>query len=165
VSLVAEHLVRLLRERMPADASADLDAYATRAAALDDDRSAEVKRAYVCARWAVDVAAGAHSPVVGVAVRAGEAVKEFGEAVWAELGADVENVVARLFPGKTGAQILGTWVGVGGTEEAPGTGASPLVGPEIAWVLEAVEVAERVAERGGWDAVPWRRLVDDVLSG
>jgi len=166
VSFVAEHLVRLLRQRLPADpgAQADLDAYAQRAEALGDDRGDEVKRAYACARWAVDVAAGAHTPLVGVAVRAGEAVKEFGEAVWAELGADIENVVARLFPGKSGAHVLGTWVGVQDAEQAPGTGASPLMGPEIAWVLEAVEVAGRVAERGGWDAVPWRRLVDEVVS-
>ncbi len=164
MSFVAEHLVRLLRERLPGGDAPALDAYQARAAALDDDRSAEVRRAYACARWAVDTAAGARSPVVGMAVRAGEAVKEFGEAVWAELGADIENVVARLFPGKSGAQLLGTWVGVQGVDQAPGTGASPLVGPEIAWVLEAVEVAEKVAARDGWDAVPWRRLVEDALS-
>ncbi len=164
MSFVAEHLVRLLRERLPEGADAELDAYAQRAEALDDDRAQEVRRAYACARWAVDTAAAAHSPVVGVAVRAGEAVKEFGAAVWAELGADIENVVARLFPGKTGAQVLGTWVGVQGVDQAPGTGASPLVGPEIAWVLESVEVAEKIAARDGWDAVPWRSLIEDALS-
>jgi hypothetical protein len=164
VSVVAEHLVRLLRDRLPEDAHAELDAYASRAAALEDDRAAEVRRAYACARWAVDTAGAPHSPAAGVAVRAGVAVKELGGAVWAELGADIENVVARLFPGKTGAHVLGTFVGVEGVDQAPGTGASPLVGPEIAWVLEAVEVADRVGSRDGWDAVPWRRLVDAVLS-
>jgi len=164
VSVVAEHLVGQLGERLPTGDAADLAAYRQRAAALDDDRANEVRRAYACAHWAVDVAAGARHPVVGVAVRAGEAVKELGEAVWAELGADVENLVARLFPGRAGAQVLGTWVGVEGVDRAPGTGASPLVGPEIAWVREAVEVADKVAARDGWDAVPWRRLLEDVLG-
>jgi hypothetical protein len=165
VSFVAEHLVAALRARLPAAAGPELDAYEDRARTLDGDRHSELRRAYACARWAVDVAAApTRSALAGVAVRAGEAVREIGKTVWAELGADIENVVARLFPGKTGAAYLGMWVGVNDPEQAPGTGASPLVGPEMAWVLEAVEVAEKAAEVEGWDAVPWRRLLDDVLS-
>jgi hypothetical protein len=165
VSLVAEHLVSALRTRLPATAGPELDAYEERARALGGDRRAELRRAYACARWAVDVAAEpAHSAVAGVAVRAGEAVKEIGQAVWAELGADIDGIVARLFPGRTGASVLGTFVGADDPERAPGSGASPLVGPEMAWVLEAVDVAKGVAEVDGWDAVPWRRLVDEVLS-
>ena len=166
MSFVAEHLVAALRTRLPSGGEAELADYERRARALDGDRRAELRRAYACARWAVDVAAEpAHSAVVGAAVRAGEAVRELGQTVWAELGADIENVVARLFPGKTGASILGTWVGVDNPGQAPGTGASPLVGPEIAWVLEAVDVADKVAAVEGWDAVPWRALLDQVLNG
>jgi len=166
VSFVAEHLVTALRTRLPSSAGAELDDYERRAGALDGDRRAELRRAYACARWAVDVAAEpAHSAIVGAAVRAGEAVREIGQTVWAELGADIENVVARLFPGKTGASYLGMWVGVDDPQHAPGTGASPLVGPEIAWVLEAVDVADKIAALEGWDAVPWRDLLDEVLSG
>ena len=166
MSFVAEHLVTALRTRLPSSAGAELDDYERRAGALDGDRRAELRRAYACARWAVDVAAEpAHSTIVGAAVRAGEAVREIGQTVWAELGADIENVVARLFPGKTGAAYLGMWVGVSDPEQAPGTGASPLVGPEMAWVLEAVDVADKIAALEGWDAVPWRGLLDEVLSG
>jgi hypothetical protein len=166
VSLIAEHLITALRKRLPADAGPELDAYEQRARALGDDRRAELKRAYACARWSVDVVGDpARSGLVADVTRAAEAVKEIGQAVWAQLGADVENIVARLFPGKTGADYLGMWVGVENPAQAPGTGASPLVGPEIAWVVEAVEVAEKVAESDGWDAVPWRRLLDEVVSG
>jgi len=31
-------------------------------------------------------------------------------------------------------------------------------------VLEAVDVAAKVAALDGWDAVPWQRLVEDVLT-
>jgi hypothetical protein len=165
VSLIAEHLVNGFRTILPVEAGPELDAYAERARALPEDRRAEMKRAYACARWSVDmVAAPTNSALVADAERAVEAVKQLGQAVWAELGADIENIVARLFPGKTGASYLGMWVGVDQPDQAPGHGASPLIGPEIAWVVEAVDVAEKVAEEDGWDAVPWRRLLDEVLS-
>ncbi len=165
MSLIAEHVVSGFRKIVPPDAGADLDAYEERARVLDDDRRAEFKRAYACARWSVDmVAEPAHSALVADAERAAEAVKSLGQAVWAELGADIENVVARLFPGKTGASYLGMWLGVDQADQAPGTGASPLVGPEIAWVIEALEVARKVAAEDGWDAVPWRALLDEVVS-
>jgi hypothetical protein len=35
---------------------------------------------------------------------------------------------------------------------------------ELTWVDDAVKVAQAVAEKSGWDAVPWERLLEELIA-
>lgn len=55
-----------------------------------------------------------------------------------------------------------TWAGVRFGSIVPN---SPVVTDvELEWVDAALRTARQVAERSGWDAVPWEQLVDDLIA-
>ena len=123
---------------MPEEERAKLKPYADRAAHAGSGNAAEWHRAYRCAKWAEEVVSvPENNHLVGEAHRALEAVKEIEQSIGAELG----NVIELPF----------------------GWSVSPEFELEIAWVYEAVHVAEKVAAKVGWDQVPWQGLVEDLL--
>ncbi len=118
--------------------SEELAPYRAGAAKLGSDERAEWRRAFVCARWAVDVASQpGHGHLAHILSTSHEAVRLFGDAVATE--------TERLVP------------------EA-GWRVSAQFAAEIAWVDEACRLAGEVAREHGWEAVPWRRLVESVLA-
>lgn len=145
-SFVAMHLIDGLRKSLPEDRLQGLVPYEQRAASLGSDPSDERRRAYECAKWAAAMVADPSRPgVVRFAEKALEAVKEALKAVDAELGAELDRIVAVVF-------------------RMPEVDGSPDDAPELAWVVEAVTVAQKVAATDGWDAVPWERLLDTVCE-
>jgi hypothetical protein len=145
-SFVATHLIDGLRKSLPKEELSRLEPYEGRAATLGSEPAQERRRAFECARWAADVVADpARSAFVRFAEKALEAVKEAVKAVDAEVGADLDHVVATVF-------------------RTPQLDGAPGEAPELAWVVEAVTVAQRVAEDAGWAAVPWERLLETVCA-
>lgn len=87
-----------------------------------------------CARWAVAVADGADHGASGV-VQGLKAVVE---------------------------ELHDTWQGVRFGSIVAG---SPVVTDvEIKWVDDAVRTAVEVAEKKGWDAVPWEQLIEELVA-
>jgi hypothetical protein len=138
-SFMITHLVQGLSHVMPEAEQAKLGPYSERAAHAGSDKTAEWHRAYKCAKWAEQiVSVPAHHHLVAEIERALEAVKEVEETIGGELG-DVLEVPLRI-------------------------AVSPKFEAEITWVYEAVHVAEKVANKVGWEAVPWEQLLDEVLQ-
>jgi hypothetical protein len=138
-SFVATHLIEGLSHVMPEDQQAKLAPYAERAARAGSNKTAEWHRAYKCAKWAEQIVSlPAHNHLVAESKKALEAIKEIEETVGSEIGDLLELPL--------------------------GISVSPEFEAEITWVYEAVHVAEKVANKVGWDAVPWEQLVEDVLS-
>jgi hypothetical protein len=138
-SFIVTHLINGLRDALPEADRAKLPAYQARAAVAGSDETAEWHRAYLCARWAADAAATpANSSLAGELRRVLEVVKQVEETV----GGQISNFF-----------------------EIPyGQALSPKLEAELTWVYEALRVAEKVAEKVGWDQVGWETLLDDLLS-
>ena len=135
---MAAHLLDCLGTGMTAGPKEELAPYRARAASLGSDRRAEWHRAFVCARWAVEVASRPeHGHLARILSTSHEAVRLFGDAVATEAG--------RLVP------------------EAGWRVSAPFAA-EIAWVDEACRLAGEVARERGWGAVPWGRLLESVLA-
>ncbi len=131
------HLVEGLAEGMPEGTRRILDTYRDQVAASSSEPAAEWHRAFLCARWADRVVSlPEHHHLAQEAARSAEAVRLLGEAVSTELG--------RLVP------------------EA-GWRVSAGFAAEIAWVYEAIRVAQKVAAATSWDAVPWESLLQELL--
>jgi hypothetical protein len=45
-----------------------------------------------------------------------------------------------------------------------GKSVSPRYQTELAWVYEAVHVAEKAAEKSGWATVPWEGMLQAMLE-
>ncbi len=135
---MAAHLLDCLGTAMTAGPSEELAHYRARAAKLGSDERSEWHRAFACARWAVEVASQPeHGHLAHILSASHEAVRLFGDAVATETG--------RLVP------------------EA-GWRVSAQFAAEIAWVDEACRLAREVARERGWEAVPWRPLLESVLA-
>jgi hypothetical protein len=137
-SFMAAHLLECLSAAMTPELKEEVAPYRTRAARLGTDPRAEWQRAFACARWAVSVAAPPeHGHLAHLISTSQEAVRLFGDAVASEAGLLVPEAGWRV---------------------------SPQFAAEIAWVDEACRLAGELAENHGWEAVPWRGLLDSVLS-
>jgi hypothetical protein len=138
-SLIISQLIKGLSDGMPEEERAKLAPYEARGAEAGSDKAAEWHRAYKCAKWAEQtVSIPAHHHLLAEAEKAVEVVKEVEKTIGGELGDVLEIPI--------------------------GWAVSPRYEAEITWVYEAVHVAWHVAEKNGWDAVPWQALLDDVLS-
>jgi hypothetical protein len=131
--------IEALHECLPASDIATLAEYQIEAETAGSDPTTEWHRAFASARWADRiVAVPEHSHLAAHARTALEVVREVGVTVGAELR-DFGYVPR-------------------------GMGVSPRYEAELAWVYEAVHVARTAAEKSGWDRVPWRQLLDDMLA-
>ena len=136
-SFMLSHLLDGLSKVLPESERSDLAAYEERVAKTTSSKTAEWKRAFRCAKWSEEIIAlPAHRHLAADAERSLEAV--------------------RLVEG-TAATALGQLV------PAPWHVSNEFA-VEITWVYEALRVAERAAATAGWPSVPWRALLDDMIS-
>jgi hypothetical protein len=138
-SVVVSAAIKAFQETLPAETTPALVELHEQALVAGADPRAEWHRAYACARWAEKlVAMPTHRHLAVHARRAVEVVREIGITFGAELR-DLENVPF-------------------------GRSVSPRFETELAWVYEAVHVANAVAEKSSWDDVPWQDLLREMLA-
>jgi hypothetical protein len=138
-SFMVSTLIESLRNSLPESELAKLAPYERQAIQAGSDPTAEWHRAFACARWTEEIVAlPAHHQLGSEARKAVQIVKEVADTA----GWEMINL-GRL---------------------PRGIGVSPRFEAELTWVTEAVHVAERVAANVGWQAVPWEKLVQDVLN-
>jgi hypothetical protein len=138
-SFMVSTLIESLRNSLPESELAKLVPYERQAIQAGSDRTAEWHRAFACARWTEEIVAlPAHHQLGSEARKAVQIVKEVADTA----GWEMINL-GRL---------------------PLGIGVSPRFEAELTWVTEAVHVAERVADTVGWQAVPWEKLLQDVLN-
>ena len=121
--------MRELRRSLPELEQAKLAPFADAAEATT--RRGDLRRAFRCAEWAVQVAEGRSDSRVGHLV---ESLRE-ARVLWKD----------SLFGAHYGAAVVD---GVGPGEDV-----------EIQWVDVAVAAARDEARRSGWGAVPWEDLL------
>lgn len=115
-------------------------------AVADTTSRHDLHRALRCAEWAVELAGG------------GEKLGAGDEAVPAE----------HQHPGRRLAQVLrqawdaGEAVEFAVLASIPGVDGTNL--ELVRWIDDVVEVARRVAEDDGWDAVPWEELLVELIG-
>jgi hypothetical protein len=146
-SPIVKGLMNGLREILPEDEQAKLDAYAEQAG--NAQPRGDFHRALHCLHWAVEVAEQPkHSHLSGVGVRLRETYKAWQDIVLgSEFGSDV-----KLGKGNPSQEIKG--------DQKIGPGEDI----ELLWAGEAVSVAKGAAEKSGWDSVPWQGLLEEVLK-
>jgi hypothetical protein len=146
-SPIIKGLMNGLREILPEDEQAALDAYTGQAEQAQP--RGDFHRAWHCLHWAIEVTEQPkHSHLSGVGVRLKETYKAWQDVVLgAEFGSDV-----KMGTGNPSQEIKG--------DQKIGPGEDI----ELLWVGEAVAVAKSAAEKSGWDAVPWRNLMQEVLQ-
>jgi hypothetical protein len=138
-SVIVSSAIKALHEVLPVTETAKLVAYHEQALTAGADPNAEWHRAYACARWADQIVAiPAHHHLGADAARALEIVREVGVTI----GAEIRDIEYLPF----------------------GRSVSPQFQTELAWVYEAVHVAEKAAEKSGWNAVPWEQLLQTMLA-
>jgi hypothetical protein len=138
-SVIVSAAIRALHEVLPASCTPTLVVLHEQALTAGSDADTEWHRAYVCARWAERmVSIPAHSHLATEAARALEIVREVGITI----GAEIRDLEYLPF----------------------GKSVSPRFQTELAWVDEAVHVATKIAEKTGWDSVPWEDLVREMLD-
>jgi hypothetical protein len=89
-----------------------------------------------------------HSHLSGVAIRLKETHKAWQD-IWlgTEFGSEVE-----IGKGQASQEVKG--------DQKVGPGEDI----ELLWVEEATDVAKRAAEESGWEKVPWKDLIEEVLK-
>ena len=138
-SVIVSSAIKALHKVLPSSETSKLVAYHEQALTVGADPKAEWHRAYACARWAEEIVAiPAHHHLAADAARALEVVREIGVT----LGAEIRDIEYLPF----------------------GKSVSPRFQTELAWVYEAVHVAEKAAEKNGWDAIPWEQLLQNMLD-
>ena len=138
-SVIVSSAIKALHEVLPSAETPKLVAFHEQALTAGADPKAEWHRAYACARWADQIVAlPAHHHLGADAARALEIVREVGVTI----GAEIRDIEYLPF----------------------GRSVSPQFQTELAWVYEAVHVAEKAAEKSGWDAVPWEQLLHNMLD-
>jgi hypothetical protein len=138
-SFMISSLIKQLRKKLPESERAKLAPYYDRAYQAGSDPTAEWHRAYRCAQWAEQIVSQpTHHHLTAEAERALEVVREVKKTIGSEL-LDLE-----LLP--------------------LGQSVSPRFQAELTWVEEAARVAEKVAAKSGWEAVPWEQLLQDMLK-
>jgi hypothetical protein len=138
-SVIISSAITAFHEHLPASETAKLVGYQAQADTAGADPRAEWHRAYACARWADQIVTiPEHRHLAADAKKALEIVREVGVTFGAELR-------------DLGYLPLGQAV-------------SPRFQTELAWLYEAVHVARKVAEKFGWDEVPWEQLLRDMLA-
>ena len=138
-SFMISTLIESLHDRLPESERSKLVPYERQATQAGSDPTAEWHRAFACARWTEKIVAlPAHHHLGAEARKAVQIVKEVADTA----GWEVINL-GRL---------------------PRGIGVSPRFEAELTWVTEAVNVAEQVAAKVGWPAVPWEELVQEVLT-
>jgi hypothetical protein len=146
-SPIVKGLMNNLREILPEEERTKLEGYAQQAEATKPH--GDLHRARYCLRWAIETAERPeHSHLAHLAIRMKETHKEWQDiwlGVW--FGSEVETRVGQA------------------SREIP---KDQKVGPgedvELLWVEEATDVAKAIAEKSGWDAVPWEELLQKVIE-
>jgi hypothetical protein len=136
-----------LREILPDEERGKLDAYTQQAEATKPE--GDLHRARYCLHWAIEMAERPeHSHLTRMAVRMKETHKEWQD-VWlgAWFGSEVEIGKGQASHDVKGDQKIG-----------PGEDI------ELLWVEEATDVAKTIAEKSGWDSVPWEELLQKVIE-
>jgi hypothetical protein len=138
-SFMISTLIESLHDRLPESELPKLVPYERQATQVGSDPIAERHRAFACARWTERIVAlPAHRHLGAEARKAVQIVKEVADTA----GWEMINL-----------------------ERLPrGIGVSPRFEAELTWVTEAVHVAEQVAAKVGWPAVPWEELLQEVLK-
>ena len=146
-SPIIRGLMNALREALPEDQHARLDGYTERAEATKP--RGDFHRAWHCLHWAIEITEQPdHSHLSGVSTRLKETYKAWQDVVLGtEFGSDV-----KMGTGNPSQEIKG--------DQKIGPGEDV----ELLWVGEAVTVAKSAAEKSGWGAVPWEKLLQDVLE-
>lgn len=138
-SVVITTAIKALHVHVPRSETSKLVAYQEQALVAGSEPTAEWHRAYACARWAERlVATPEHGHLAADAAKAIEIVRELGVT----FGAEIRDLEYLPF----------------------GKSVSPHFQIELAWVHEAVHVAARVAEKIGWNNVPWEALIEEMLA-
>ncbi|MFI5041192.1 MAG: hypothetical protein ACHQNA_04980 [Acidimicrobiales bacterium] len=139
-SFVVETILDGLGRSLPEDQRGALGPYLESAPHLDGSEEPERRRGERCAKWAKALAEAQHEAALArVAAGIVEDARELEEKVAAAL-VDVEADMIRL----------------GGTPHGFHT--------ELNESFEALREANKVAAVRGWDAVPWRALLDDLFA-
>lgn len=154
-SSIISALISGLSHVMPEGEQAKLAAYAPKAAEAGSEKTAEWVRAVKCARWAEQIVSiPEHNHLAVEARRVIEAIRELEKT----FGAELAHLMEVPFSSGAGASLSAS---LGGQSGYP---VSPRFEAEIEWVYEAVHVAEKVAAKAGWEAVPWEELLTDMLN-
>lgn len=146
-SPIVKTLMNDLRTILPEDQRPTLESYAQQVEATKPE--GDFKRARYCLYWAIKTAESPqHSHLSGLATRLKETHKGWQD-IWlgAEFGSEVETGVGQPSQEIKGDQKVG-----------PGEDI------EMLWVDEATEVAKSAAEESGWENVPWKQLLEQVLK-
>jgi len=146
-SPIVKGVMNGLREILPEDERVKLAAYEDQAEQAQP--RGDFHRAWHCLHWAIEVTEQSkNSHLSGVGVRLKETYKAWQDVVLgAEFGSDV-----KMGTGNPSQEIKG--------EQKIGPGEDI----ELLWVGEAMSVAKSAAEKSGWDSVPWRDLLREVLQ-
>lgn len=146
-SPIIKGLMNNLREILPEDQRQKLDGYTAQAEASKP--RGDFHRARHCLHWAIEVAEQPeHSHLSDAAIHLKETYRAWQDIV---LGSEVGSEV-RIGKGQAAGEIKG--------DQKIGPGLDI----ELLWVGEATSVASGVAEKTGWDRVPWEQLLREVLA-
>jgi hypothetical protein len=146
-SPIVKGLLNNLREILPDEERGKLNGYTQRAEATKPH--GDLRRARYCLHWAIEMAERPeHSHLARMAVRMKETHKEWQD-IW-----------------------LGAWFGseveIGRGQPSHEVKGDQKIGPgediELLWVEEATDVAKTIAEKSGWDSVPWEELLQKVIE-
>jgi hypothetical protein len=140
-SAVIEHFVKQLSADMPESEKVKLGAYEAAIAATTAD--GDLRRAWHCAGWAVQLAEEPGGSHLGHLVAELRAAHQLWEDTILGIG------FGRMTP--EGKQLDKDGIG-------------PVDDVEIQWVDGAVAVANAQAEASGWDSVPWEDLLRELLA-
>lgn len=133
-SSIISYFVRSLERVLPDEEAAELAAFDEEVAASDG--RGDLKRAWRCAQWALELA--------------GEPDESFIQQRVGELQEAYRLLKDSIFGFQNG---LGVVDGVG-----PGADV------QVQWVDRSVAVAKEKAAVSGWQAVPWEGLLRELLS-
>jgi hypothetical protein len=146
-SPIVKGLMNNLREILPEEQQQKLDEYTPQAEATSP--KGDYRRARYCLKWAIHTAERPeHSHLSKMAILLKEKHKAYQD-IWlgAEFGSQVESGRGQASHVVKGDQKIG-----------PGEEI------ELLWVEEATDVAKSVAEKSGWEAIPWEELLQHIIE-
>ena len=153
-SFVVETLLKGLIRAIPATQRSAMKPYLERAGQLDGSEALEQQRARLCVKWASELARRGKAGVSRLVAEVVERVDRAGAKVDAGL-VEAERVSDAALAGAERFDPDRIGVGV----------VPPGFHGLLNQVYEALDEANKVASRHGWDAVPWTALLDLVFDG
>jgi len=149
-SFVIETVLKAFVRAIPADQRAPLAPYLRRAATVDGSPELEERRAHACAVWAQDAQAGPGDEHPTDLSQAVELAEVDADTAWLEGERRVTEAAARA-EGFDPQDL--------GEGELP-----PGFQRRLNDVYKALDKARTLAERHGWDAVPWPGLLEELFA-